>query len=285
MLSLFIPVIVIIATIAFAIWRSTRTNRRIEARYQWTFQFIQSARQLLEHLPQHRGMANAFLRGDESFHEKLITQQETIEDDFVALAHTVNHPLCTYEMAHLTSLRKHWTAIRDQVFQMSPEDSFTKHSLLISRLLDQIEDTCELASLYGYGDDARLLIKALASDLPRLTESLGQARGLGAGVAAQAQCSVAEELKLKFLLEKCSHVFDDTITPLLNSNNKLISSQRGVLQSCLNNGKAFIATIESEIIGKKHIQIESARYYADATQAIEESFKLFDSLLSSVQKT
>lgn len=283
MFIILIPIGVIICAIIFAVWTSMRMEWRVKNRHRWTFQFIQVARRLVEHLPQHRGMANAFLKGDVSFQEKILALQKVIEEDFVELGRIAALPFSVFEVSIFQAINKDWLYIKNNVFNLDAETSFSQHSLLISRLLDQIEDTCELTSLYESSDN-KLLIKALASDLPRLTESLGQARGLGAGVAAQASCSLAEQLKLKFLVTKCDKIFEETLGPLLNSSDKAISAHDGVFRACLEKGRGFVATVRNELIETQEIRIEPAQYYTNATQAIEESFRLFDSLLSTVKK-
>ena len=283
MFIILIPVVVIVCAIIFAVWVSMRTERRVKNRHDWTFQFIQVARRLVEHLPQHRGMANAFLKGDASFQEKILALQKMIEEDFVELKRIAAHPISAFEDSVLQVIQKDWVHIKDHVFTFDAEKSFAIHSLLISKFLDQIEDTCELTSLYESSPN-KLLIKALASDLPQLTESLGQARGLGAGVAAQASCSLSEQLKLKFLVTKCDKIFEETLGPLLNSSGSTLTSQEGLFRTCLEKGRGFVATVRNELIDVQEIHIEPAQYYADATQAIEESFRLFDSLLLEVKK-
>lgn len=282
MFIILIPFVVIICTIIVAVLISLRTDKRVKNRHKWTFEFIRIARRLVEHLPQHRGMANAFLKGDASFEEKLCAQQALIEDDFVEFKRITSHPLSVFDDAVFQVICKDWLYIKDHIFNLEPETSFSLHTLLISRLMDQIEDTCELTSLYESGAN-KLLIRALASDLPRLTESLGQARGLGAGVAAQASCTLAEQLKLKFLTNKCDKIFEETLIPLLDSGSRLLESRDGVLRACLDKGQAFIMMVRNELIDVEEVRIEPAQYYANATQAIEESFRLFDSLLAAAK--
>ena len=284
MLIILIPVLVILCTIVLALLISVRTERQMKNRHNWTFSFIQTARRLVEHIPQHRGMANGFLKGDVSFQEKILSLQAVIEEDFAAYRQVADHPLSVAETDSLQRIYSDWQSLKEQVFNLDPETSFDRHSLLVSKLLDQIEDVCELTSLHEYNDGNVLLVRALVTDLPRLTESLGQARGLGAGVAAQAHLSVAEQLKLKFLTDKCNDIFENTIGPLLNSNSKVLASQKAEFRACLEKGRGFINTVRNELINAEEISIESTQYYSDATQAIEESFSLFDSLLLAVKK-
>lgn len=284
MLITLIPVAVIMLTIIFAFWKVARTERMLAKRHQWTFQFIEATRRLVEHIPQHRGMANALLKGDSSFRDKMLALQGVIEKDFKNLSDVSSNKYSVFEQSSFQSIHSDWRSIEKQVFNFSPETSFAQHSILISRLLDLIEDTCELTSLYEFSEDDVLLIRALAKDLPRLTETLGQARGVGAGVAAQASCSVGEQLKLKFLADKCSNIFDNTISPLLNSREGTLKLDQGLFRACLDTGQGFIQTVRRDLIDASEIRIDSTEYYNNATQAIEVSFKLFDSLLAVVKK-
>jgi len=284
MYIIFIPIIIIALTIAFSIWQSNKRKHRITSRQQWAFQFIHTARFLVEHLPQHRGMANAFLKGDASFEEKLKTLHIKIEEDFSDLQQITEHQLSVLNIDDLHLIHSEWRSIKETLYGLDPETSFSRHTLLISSLLDKIEDIAELVSLYEYDKTYHLLIKAVISDLPRLTESLGQARGIGTGIATLTHCSIADQIKLNFLSEKCSVIFKNTVTPLLNSNNKALSSHEDSLRHCLDSGQSFIISIHDDLINAQKIEIDPTQYYDNATRAIEESFKLFDSLLATVKQ-
>jgi len=237
----------------------------------------------MEHLQQHRGIANAFLHGDASFKDKAIAIQTKLKSDLENFQQVAIDRSSVYENTQTKFVMDSWNSLKGQVFSLTPEESFSRHTLLVSKLVDQIEDVCELASLYEYNTQEKLLIKALSTDLPRLLEFFGQVRGLGTGVAAKSSSTVAEQLKLRFLVDKCHVILSDTITPLSKSSNHSLIALREAFSSCLKKGEDFIKLARKELISTQVVNINPDSYYASATDAIASSYKLFDALLASVR--
>jgi len=62
-------------------------NARVEFMEQERrgLEYITVVRQLVERVPAHRGMTNAYLRGDASFKERILAKRTEIDDQFAAL--------------------------------------------------------------------------------------------------------------------------------------------------------------------------------------------------------
>ena len=48
---------------------------------QLGIEYIVPVRQLIQHFPEHRGMTNAYLSGNESFRAKILAKRKQISDD------------------------------------------------------------------------------------------------------------------------------------------------------------------------------------------------------------
>lgn len=68
--------------------------------------YIAHVRKMLEHLPLHRGMANAFLNGDHSFQEKMNSVQTNIANDIT----TIDECVCHYTLP--VTLTSRWQQIK-----------------------------------------------------------------------------------------------------------------------------------------------------------------------------
>ncbi|MDH5258157.1 MAG: hypothetical protein OEX07_09105, partial [Gammaproteobacteria bacterium] len=183
----------------------------------------------------------------------------------------------------IRNIKDDWEKIKLNVFSLKPEDSFRQHSLVISVCLNTIEDSSELASLQSGNQDYELIIQAVIKEIPYLTETLGQSRGLGAGIATQAQCSVANRLKLGFLFEKGMNVLSQTVQPLLNSSESNLQSSKSLLQACYNNANGFLDSMDKNLISTQKITIPPQEFYLMATDAIDGSFNLLDALLDVLE--
>ena len=272
--------LLVILTFYISLTRAKKRKRQLK----WLFDFLRCGRRLLQYVPAHRGMANAFLKGDASFKNKMSEMQKNIDENFEQLLKIAGNPLSVVEMAEIEYLATQWGELKNSVFNSTAEQSFAKHTAIVTGLLEIMEDSAELASLGSASQESLLLIKAVMRDLPQLTETLGQARGLGSGVAAQGECSVANRIKLSFLRENGVGILNNTINSLLDSNHPKIELIKSPLQTCKDKANRLFDCINDKLIKATAINISSNEFYSTATLAIDESFVLLDKLLNVLEE-
>ena len=70
--------------VALISWQLTiqKDNVDFSAKELLGAEYVIPIRQLLEFVPQHRGMTNAFLNGNESFESKIIQRRQDIDEIF-----------------------------------------------------------------------------------------------------------------------------------------------------------------------------------------------------------
>ena len=278
-----IPVLVIFLFILFTFFISFRTQRRRRNQLCWMISFLRSVRKIIQHLPQHRGMGNAYLRGDDSFKEKMKEMQDKINSDFSELLIITEKSSSVFDLNVIATVNSAWKEIEEKAFLFSPEESFAKHTALIADVLNIIEESNELASLQSGFEEFELILRALVKDIPYLTETLGQARGLGTGISAQEECSVANRLKLGFLHQKGMKVLNETIHPLIDSKLPQLNSSKSAIENCLEKSNKFLACMNSELIQADKIVIQPTIFYGIATEAIDHTFVLLDQLLNVLE--
>lgn len=253
-------------------------------------QDVTHLRRLLEAMPQHRGMANALLQGDESFRSKLVSLQSQIDRDM----DTMKNQLCPADRWGVANraqqILEAWSTIKQKLNNFDAPESFARHTALMTELLYLINDVADAAGLLDDTDNTRL-IDAAINTLPLVTETLGQTRGMGTGVAARGRCASDMRVKLRYLLTNTRRVAEE-----VNQAVRGTLSQRGTAQDADFKKRAghaldesqratqeFLSLLESGIIHERNVDVAPTDFYAAGTEAIQHSFTLLDAILSSLQ--
>ena len=166
--------------------------------------YIAALRPLLEHLPQHRGMTNAYLRGDKRFRERLLAKRAEIAADFERVR-AVDTDLGSelQASARLQELQEAWHRLEERSFDMPARKAFAEHTALIERLIGFVAHVADASNLILDPElDSYYLMDLVVNRLPPLTDAMGQARGLGTGVAAQGILPAETGMRLAVLMER-----------------------------------------------------------------------------------
>jgi methyl-accepting chemotaxis protein len=125
------------------------------------------------------------------------------------------------------------------------------------------------------------MVKMLSSGLPLLTETLGQARGMGTGIATQGNCNVSCRIKMKFLQKRMLEVLETTMDTLphgLREIGQIFNASKEATHT-------FAQNVKEEMIEARAIQITADEFYRQGTEAIESNFRLFDALLPILEES
>lgn len=264
-----------VISVAFIILLHVRTGRHKTLEPLNAIDIIKILRKLIENIPKHRGMANALLQGDENFKANLPPLQAEISQSLQQLKNACDRLELANICSAMNNIHGKWTSLVSQVHALEPQKSFELHSELIEYILYFMEDVANDLGLYKCDfSGAELLI----CKLPRLTEVLGQARGIGTGVATKQHCDVSTRVKLKFLHQRIDEILANLFNEIPSSEQKLLA-QYYVTQE---HTKSFLVLLQDEIINSHNITIKSDEYYSRATDAIGSNFALFDMLLPFV---
>ncbi|KZZ35800.1 MULTISPECIES: methyl-accepting chemotaxis protein [unclassified Oleiphilus] len=245
-------------------------------------EYIRPMRQLLQFIPQHRGMTNAYLNGDASFEPKILSVRQKINDLFDE-AKEVDARLGEKLQASskFKAIQRKWDSLKGIAFSLEAKASFSRHSDLISDVLNLIihaGDTSnlildpELGSFYS--------MDLVVNKIPALVENMGQARGLGSGVIAnqeigQAQLNRLTELKVGV---------DVNYKGLLTSYNSGASAEQRVKQRLGSLAADVERIIGGFISSVDHIRqgdlaissMDAKSFFAEGTRGINKAFELYD---------
>ncbi len=239
---------------------------------------IRGLRQLLEKIPQHRGMANAFLQGDASFGAKLQTQQQHIDADARILTRLAGQTSCRVVSERIQRIEAQWSTIKQELQRLSSTRSFDLHSELVGEILYLINDLGEKQGLLDEDSGFTQLANAAINLVPLVTETQGQARGMATGAAAQQECGIPEQVKLRYLLARTRSAIGMAKGELQGN-----AEARG-LNDSLATTEDFLQLLETRILETPRIDIPPGEVFAAGTQAIGRSFVLLDQLIDALRQ-
>lgn len=238
-------------------------------------------KQLLVDLQQHRGMVNAFLSGDKSFKLRIEQKQTAIGQDIAALDAAHLQGLLTAK--RWESIRNDWQALRREVLALPAEVSFRRHSELIRAVLYSMGDVAERSQIAGACAADTSLVDALWNKLPSVAESLGQARGIGASVAAKNYCSSVARIKLRFLEERVSET-------MVRVNNELthvdLNGTASFTQAWKETHAAvqeFLKLLDEKLLKEERPTIDAEHYFSAGTKAMDAVFHAFDQASAALE--
>ncbi len=161
-------------------------------------EYITPIRTLLEKVPEHRGMTNAYLNGNKTFEPQILQRREEINATFkkaFVLDERLGGELKTTQK--LNALKSAWDSLQNTAFSLNAPESFRQHSALIRNIQDLIVHAGDTSNLILDPDlDSFYAMDLVINKIPRLVEYMGQARGLGAGVIAAGYANEQQRERL-----------------------------------------------------------------------------------------
>lgn len=247
------------------------------------------ARKLLEHLPQHRGMANALLNGDKSFQDKINAMQAAIDHDFEALNNTIgrNSAHSAIGSQH-TQLEAGWKRLKSELRGLTAAQSFERHTALINQVLYFINDIADETKITAYPDqNMHPIVRANLTVLPAMVEICGQARGIGTGAAALGKTTTAIRIKITFLHERLNSALSSahrTIEASLDRVKDRFRFDLSSLQSSRTSTQRLLDTIAEHFLKEERISISASDYFAIGSAAFDSNLRLFDNLTQALKE-
>jgi hypothetical protein len=161
----------------------------------------------------------------------------------------------------MTLWRHRWSLLVNELGGYSVEKSIAAHSNMIAILLNWLDALGEarielpLSSVLSEG-----AVRNFSHRLPQLTETLGQARATGSGVAAQGSCPAVARVRLMFLVSRAESLIDQACA---------VDSQGAVAAQKV---KSLALTIRTHMLSSQQVNVSAEDYFAEATRAIDAVF-------------
>lgn len=238
---------------------------------------------LLVDLQQHRGMVNAFLSGDSSFRPKIEQKQAAIGQDIAALDALHGQGLMTE--SRWEGIRNAWQALRAEATALPAEESFSRHCALIRAVLYAMGDVAERSQIVGVCAADFALVDALWNKLPAVAEGLGQARGMGASVAAKGCCSSVARVKLRFLEEHIGETVGWVDSDLAHADTTQAATFARAWETTHVAVHEFLTLLDEKLINVECPAIDAGHYFSAGTKAMDAVFQAFDQACDALEST
>jgi len=246
--------------------------------------YLAATRPLFEHMAQTRGMTNAYLNGNTDFKTKIENKRKIVKQELEQLLATeseLNSILHMDNSAH--RINENWTKLMENAFNMQAADAFTAHTKIIEQVLELINTVLTKSSLFlDSKKDSHLLIESLGENMPIIAETMGKARGLGAGLAAKGEFTPETFLKLSSFVQTINNTkeaLDNAYKETLNHNPALSEKLETNYQNAISAVTSFTDVTYSELLTPETIRIESSEYFETGTKAISSVLALYDTSL------
>ncbi|UZE95536.1 methyl-accepting chemotaxis protein [Alkalimarinus alittae] len=243
-------------------------------------EYIKPLRVLLELTPKHRGMTNAFLKGDTSFENKIRALRGDIRKAFTS-AKEVDERLGRLldSTQSLKMLSEEWESLESRSLTLTPAQSFALHTDFIHNLLQfivHIGDTSnlildpKLESFYN--------MDLIVNRIPQLIELMGRTRGLATGILAEDKDTSLVE---QGLLSELTAELGLSNKRVSRSYNSSANASQEASKFLANQGRKTELAVENFINSIAHVRDgnyigDSSTLFESGTSAISESFALYD---------
>ncbi|MCS6831814.1 MAG: nitrate- and nitrite sensing domain-containing protein, partial [bacterium] len=241
--------------------------------------FLQPTFALLQHVQQHRGASSAMLAGNRSFQDDVQQKQQAIAEDIQAVDRMNKQYGKRYGVHdEWQRWKQDWQALRSNLLQLSPQQSFEQHTALIERLLGLQQTIADASQMtLDPEQESYYAMYAFALVLPATTEHLGRARAVGTAAIAAGDTSKTRD-KLIALSSLIYHHNQEEVVPgiekVFQVNRAMRSQIEGTFKESCAKVDAFINMLNTRLINGDLAGLTAQQYFDTATQAIDSQFVL-----------
>lgn len=247
--------------VLFAALNLAERNRRKrkQQRQEHGLTVLKSGLDLMAAIQQHRGMSVALLNGDAAFKPKLVSKRQEIQAILGRMPPVLaSMPELRPDEASFAAIVRDWEELSRTFESKTSEQNFKQHTALVRSIIHLMGDMGEhLGLLDGEGTALARLSNTLLLKLPLLLESIGQARALGSGYAAQGQCGAVGRIRLTFLEQRIRECFDGVKSG--DIEDEAVSKKVDEL----------LHTLQHRFINADNVDISPSLFFQTATDAIE----------------
>ncbi|MCF7969946.1 MAG: methyl-accepting chemotaxis protein [Methylococcaceae bacterium] len=251
---------------------------------QMGLQYIVPLRQLIQHLPEHRGMTNTYLSGDIAFKSKLLDKRQQIAQD-IQIINELDKQLGAKlnATAKWQEIKLVWQRLETDAFDGQAKDIFTRHTQLIASVLELISSVSDSSGLTMDSElESFYVASSIVNALPQIVENLGQARGMASGLAVKTVITNKESIKLSSLLatvQKSIKTLNRGAKVIGQSNPEVSAKIKPDVDTAKRVAENYLQFLDREILQAMPIIIEPTVVFAKGTEAITANFKLLDQLI------
>ena len=246
-------------------------------------QYLRTLRLLMEHVPQEKLLAHAYLADKSQGKPALQDKMARIEQDFGAIQKVDQQYGSTLDTAtQLNRLRQYWQSLKSSLLELETQTSDSLHDAMLGQvrsLMAHVGDTSTL--ILDPKLDTYYLMDATLLKLPELQDLLAQARLLGNTLIAQQNISPDEKAQLIVLSALLRSNIDDLQRNIKvgsdNSGNDTIKQRvLPYLDKFQASTNSFLQIHNQSLINVMQPTIQTTTYRTLVNKSLDDSFGLWD---------
>ena len=243
--------------------------------------YLQALRPLYERMAQVRGMTHAYLNGARAFAPRIEAARKALADDLAKLqrmAESFDGP--SGLRAHAERIVRAWASLQAGAFERPAAEVFAAHTAIIEQVLFLMQAVVERSGLLVDAElSSHFLMEIVSQRIPRLTETLGKARGLGSGMAARGTFTTEQSLRLGGFLQTIRNERDaveHAFSVLAEEAPQTAARLTGQHQAALAATDRFVATASERLLQADPVAVTADEFFDEGTAAITAALKFND---------
>ncbi|PIF25499.1 methyl-accepting chemotaxis protein [Acidovorax sp. 56] len=239
---------------------------------------------LIQLSQQHRGLSNGALSGNASFIAQREKKQAEVQTALAQAQQSVSALAASTQDRKLQPLAQQvatdWAALATLVVAPGTKaaDSFRAHTALISLQLDWLYQVLDTSTLTLDPEAASYyLMSGALEQLPGLTESLGQARALGAAALTRHELSPADRAAILTVVTTARLRTDKAQAMLSRAGEADALVQRALAtaqKQAAESASRALQTMQEQLLTPTELSHSPQAYFASLTEAIDTQFAL-----------
>ena len=236
-----------------------------------------------------RGLTNAYLNGNESAKPQIDKFRSIVDSQFQSIqTDKAFNKLGGNITSRFRDVASKWETLKVNAFNLQAEESFAQHSNLIAEILGVLSAIKEQSNLMTDPQpETAFLIKSFVEELPKLAETTGKTRGMGAGIAAKGSFTSDSFIALSNYHAQLSNIID-SINHSMNGAMSLSGKMKSIsphFSQFNDTANGFLKLTKDSMLDPDKIQVDSSAYFAEGTKVIESALALYEKTYETIQSS
>ena len=251
-------------------------------------EYIEKLNPILRKITDHRGKMNGFLRGNVSSRSDIIDIQAELDKAFVTLEtqdKLVGKQLKSNNLSG--ELQSHWTTLKKDSFNMSANESFKKHTKVVTEINELIRHVAITSNLILDPEiESHFLATIAVERLPSLIEGVARLRGLSSGAATQRTLSLEDRMmvssKKESVLENIE-ALEFELRVAYQQNDKLQAQLKGADSNAVVAARNYAQHIETNMLNSNMINATADTFFEHGSNALDKVWALNAAIFPAMQ--
>jgi len=240
-------------------------------------------------IQQHRGLVNGYLNGNHEAKSAIQAKQQEIAQRIDEIETAFRKDALPQTYAGWTAVKTEWNDLLPAYENMTPPDSFDRHSGLVRQTAELIASSADESGLTLDSEiESYYTMRLIVQELPALIEGAAVIRGRGNGVLASG--ALSDEIRLALLLKAAQS--DEALVNLGQSLSRIAELNRSEDGELLRTGERaareirdYLGVLEQEILHKHPMTMDPDAFFAQGTDAIASADEVFRIAAAQLEDT